>query len=606
MKMHRDWERNGTTGTQRDGRGWLAALVLTLALGTVGCGDGSSTGADCGDGLCEAGEDHVSCPADCEPCNNDGVCDETDGETRQGCPADCPMCDEDGICEVAAGETVANCAADCYVCNNDGVCDAGVGETEADCPNDCWACNSDGTCDGDAGETRASCPADCPVCNDDGVCDTAEGESPQNCLADCPVCVVDGTCDTAAGETPINCPADCPICNNDGTCDDAAGETPINCPADCPVCDNNGVCETAFGETMADCPLDCTGCFLDGVCDAAAGETSVTCPFDCPPCNNDGICDQLAGETPADCPGDCAITGCTLSTITPPGAPSDYLISGVYLPESSAEAQVIGVDVDNDGTIDNKFGQIMVLLAQNGAGDVNAAVAADLASGALVIPAQLYVDTFPTDAVVMGLLYQGDPLASPPAFNGTDVVSVTAGTATDLYACGDLNGGQLAVGPNALLFPIPVLDTPALYVPLQFARIEGAVTSAGWTDVMIGGGITGVTMQNIILPAMTLQINDMIAADPTGSTAQTLMSLFDGNCTSGIAGCGNVIPGQGDCANNDPVNDPYPVITLTEIRCNALLDSAFAPDVDSDNDGVNDLLSVGIRVQAVSATVQLP
>lgn len=586
---------------------WLTAVaVMALALAAGGCGDDSSTGGECGDGLCEGEEDYQSCPADCEPCNNDGECDEADGETREGCPADCPVCDGDGVCEVALGETVANCAADCYPCNDDGVCEPGAGETEAVCPNDCWTCNSDGTCDGDAGETRTSCPADCPLCNDDGVCETAAGENSQNCLADCPVCIVDGTCDEAGGETRVNCPDDCPLCDNDGTCEDAEGETPINCPADCPPCDYDGACEPGQGETQANCELDCTGCFLDGVCDAASGETSVTCPFDCPPCNNDGVCDQLDGETAADCPADCAITGCTLSSITPQGAATGYLVSELYVPTSSAEALTIGVDLDGDGDIDNKFGSIMSLLGSMGGGDINADLDADIQSGALVLPAEIFVDAFPTDALVMALMYSGAPLATPPQLDGSDVVSVVAGSATDLYACGDLTASQLHVGPATLLFPLPVLGSPVFYVPLQLARLEGQVTAAGWTDVMIGGGITEVTLQNIILPAIAVQLNDIIAADPSGADAATFMGVFDGSCTTGLPGCANVVAGQGECAVNDPVTDPYPVITLTELRCNALLSSALSLDVDSDGDGVDDLLSMGARLQAVPATVVLP
>ena len=58
--------------------------------------------------------------------------------------------------------------------------------------------------------------------------------------------------------------------------------------------------------------------------------------------------------------------------------------------------------------------------------------------------------------------------------------------------------------------------------------------------------------------------------------------------------------GQGECDNTlDP-----PVITETELRCNALLNSALAPDVDSDGDGEFDLLSLGFRIiSAVPVTI---
>lgn len=59
---------------------------------------------------------------------------------------------------------------------------------------------------------------------------------------------------------------------------------------------------------------------------------------------------------------------------------------------------------------------------------------------------------------------------------------------------------------------------------------------------------------------------------------------------------------MGECERDTSV-DP-PVITETEVRCNDLLTSALAPDVDSDGDGENDLLSMGFRISsAVPVTI---
>jgi len=74
---------------------------------------GGEEGPECGNGVCEDGEDYISCPADCEApavCGN-GVCE--DGEDYISCPADCeaPAVCGNGVCE--DGEDKENCPEDC-------------------------------------------------------------------------------------------------------------------------------------------------------------------------------------------------------------------------------------------------------------------------------------------------------------------------------------------------------------------------------------------------------------------------------------------------------------------------------------------------------------
>lgn len=488
-------------------------LITLAAVGFLGlaaaCDGGGSSGTDCGNDICEDGEDSDSCPADCPICDNNGYCNVEGGENALNCPGDCPLCVEDSFCNVEGGENGLNCPADCAVCYVDGTCDAA------------------------AGETLANCPSDCLACNEDGVCDTAAGETPQNCLADCPVCVVDGTCDTAAGETRENCPVDCPLCNDDG------------------------VCETDEGENSTNCLADCEG-FVD-VCELAA---------------------MQAGR-----------------------APHDYIVNDLHVPISSAEAGTIGVDLDGDGTIDNKLGAIVALLISNGSGDPNPLLNADIDQGALVIPIRLYVDAWTGDGTTMMLSYEGEPTTTPPAFDGSDVLDVVAGSPTDMFLCGPYSSGVADVGPGQLLVPLPLLSE-TVFVPLQEARVIGAIGQTTWTDVMLGGGVTETDVDQVVLPALLTYYNDVIADDPTGANAVTLMDMFDGNCVDLGGSCTGVVAGAGDCVENLPTDvDP---LTITELRCNALLHSALSPDVDSDGDGEDDLLSVGFRLQAVSATINTP
>lgn len=160
------------------------------------------------DGVCGASETHETCPDDCpleekdELCTDrqDGVCDPdcapgvdpdcqgecgnglcNQGEDHRSCPEDCASGGADGLCDEVADE---RCDPDC----------GEKWESDPDCRNTC----GDGTCascgsgtDPHACESFATCPEDCPSGGEDEYCD---GEEDDVCDPDC-----------ARGEDP-----DCP------------------------------------------------------------------------------------------------------------------------------------------------------------------------------------------------------------------------------------------------------------------------------------------------------------------------------------------------------------------------------------------------------------
>jgi predicted Ser/Thr protein kinase len=74
----------------------------------TGAGSGSGSGAGsphCGNGMCELGESHASCPGDCCETTGSGAC--------------VPVCGN-GFCEV--GEDHASCAVDCCAVGSSGAC----------------------------------------------------------------------------------------------------------------------------------------------------------------------------------------------------------------------------------------------------------------------------------------------------------------------------------------------------------------------------------------------------------------------------------------------------------------------------------------------------
>ncbi len=341
------------------------------AAGDAGPGEDSagppdSSGATCGNEICEQGENALTCRKDCKAtgallclatdcksaldacfelpsCVTSAACalDCTDEACRDACQDGLAgatsfvvdglvSCGEDadcfasaGTCPGACGELVegatCQCQDDCEVFNDccegyEAECAGGVTCAEDKCPTELAACQALPECKAAVACAAACTTTACVVACGSGKSQavlTAVQELRSCTKAECapagPVCG-DGTCNE--GETTENCAADCkaggPVCGN-GSCE--ATETPANCAADCkaggPVC-GNGTCEAT--ETPANCAADCKAGPVcgDGKCEAP--ETSATCAGDCPtsgPKCGDGTCDFLEEFL---CPGDCGST----------------------------------------------------------------------------------------------------------------------------------------------------------------------------------------------------------------------------------------------------------------------------------------------------------
>ncbi|MFH1751715.1 MAG: hypothetical protein ABH821_02140 [archaeon] len=163
----------------------LEGVTESCGNGIIDEGEQCETDSDCGEGFhcpdCYCAADIVS------ECGN-GVCET--GEENGNCIEDCFYDIYCGDGECNGNETSETCSTDCVEeprteCGN-GICE--TGEDESNCHDDCVIetfCG-DGTCDND--ETQESCSIDCgeptPECGN-GICETGEDES--NCPGDCVV-----------------------------------------------------------------------------------------------------------------------------------------------------------------------------------------------------------------------------------------------------------------------------------------------------------------------------------------------------------------------------------------------------------------------------------
>jgi len=195
------------------------------------CISGSSGGAVCGNGVCEAGdgEDCVSCPSDCNGVQTGRpsgrfCCGATEGCGDSRCTSSGWSCTEtpssgssyccgDLICE--GDEDATNCAIDCaFTCSVAADCDDGVACTDDECIG--------GVCSNTAND--ANCPDDGLFCTGTEYCDAVAGCSSTGdpCAAGETCNETTDTCDqsTCAGnKEPCSVDADCCSLNcNGGSC----------------------------------------------------------------------------------------------------------------------------------------------------------------------------------------------------------------------------------------------------------------------------------------------------------------------------------------------------------------------------------------------------
>lgn len=292
---------------------------------------------------------------------------------------------------------------------------------------------------------------------------------------------------------------------------------------------------------------------------------------------------------------------------TPEGAHTHYVANKVFVPTSSTESREYGLDLNNDGTVDNQLGATLAALKSQGGFDIQATIDTAVNDGSIILLVDFQTKDFTSSSAAGIQVFLGDnPM--PAACNGsgdttcghhltgTGSFDIAAGSPTNAALGGKIVGGTFTGGPGKLSLQIALGSGS----PIQLDLIGARVKASGISDTAIGSGTSGGAIfagavskddiDNKVIPAIPPQLETTIMRDCTmitppvagcgcksGSTGATIISFFDANK---------------DCA-----------VTADELKANSLVMSLLQPDVTID--GVM-ALSLGIKATAVGGTFTVP
>lgn len=319
-----------------------------------------------------------------------------------------------------------------------------------------------------------------------------------------------------------------------------------------------------------------------------------------PDCDFDGICDPH--EECLKCP-DCCV-GCT----TDGDRRYEYIVNEFSI-GTEEDYDEVGVDIDDDGEIDNKMlqGALLAMYPE----DWNLMFQELVQSGRYILLIRLDVDESLAPEPTAIHIFSGDldPThdATEDNLTGEGHARIAPDTDESQWLCGVLDDFALGGMYADLSIPFPIIDPKTVMpvvVPLQKVKVrsEDPVFSSGFNRLHVGGGMTRDTIQNIVIPAMARVLDHAARFDPNGKIGHFALQWIDADCSMIPEGCADVTYGEGECAPWD--GDPSSTaITATEVRCETTTSIMFQPDVDIDGDGLKDLVSVGFMVSGVPITI---
>jgi hypothetical protein len=262
-----------------------------------------------------------------------------------------------------------------------------------------------------------------------------------------------------------------------------------------------------------------------------------------------------------------------------------YVFDHIDVPTSSTQARDMGLDVNGDGTTDNRLGQFLATFAAQGF-DVQGAVSSAVSSGTFVTLMSVKTRSLRKAKGVKVRLFRGLPVATPN-FNGGSFGVDTSVPRSQLKA--KIRKHAIIPTPGALVLGMPSFLPGGQVVSydLRAGRLQATCIASRCVDGRLAGGIPSEEIDQRLVPGLGAAVRAIVARDcPTtppdpcaaGTDGQTALNLFD--------------------ADHDGM------VTDQEIRDSPLIKSLLAPDLDLvGGDGVADSLSVGLAFTAGAADI---
>lgn len=317
---------------------------------------------------------------------------------------------------------------------------------------------------------------------------------------------------------------------------------------------------------------------------------------------------QDGGSDPLDAGHDAALV---------PGTDFGYVVSAIRLPTNGSEATAYGLDIDGkpaDGNgIDNSLGGLIASIgAVAGMDLVQEPLNQQIATGTLISLVNIHASEL-TDAEGADVsFYFGatDPAPTPaPCANeedtvcgnhllGTGMFTLDDTGATDETLEGDIVSGTFTGGPGTVTLRLFFSDSgdSMAVLPLQNARVElSGLTADGWAaeGSKLGGAISNDDIANKLMPAFADFFRK--AFDESCSTMEE-GGLVESNCD--CTGQGSTIQALLD---RDPED-----CAVDDNEVSSFLDPLLMRDIDLDEDGSNDAVSIGVGLTGVRASFMAP
>jgi hypothetical protein len=275
-----------------------------------------------------------------------------------------------------------------------------------------------------------------------------------------------------------------------------------------------------------------------------------------------------------------------------------FVVDDLRLPLSAADSQSLGFDLDHNGTVDNRLGDMLVALqgAMSGTSPQDSVDAA-LLDGSLIVLLTVYAQSLDDSGSANAWAFVGQSQALTAGPQPGMTVTVDPAGPQNAYFGGRVKTGVGYFGGDdaALVLRTPFTDYGTLDLPLKAVRMEFDVSADGLSleNARVGGAVSESDMQATVLPQIASLLDSVLVENCTARGG----AGGDGTCGcitgSGTATIQNLFDSDGDC-----------YVTADEVKTNSLLATLLEGDVTLD-DG-SKALSLSVGFHAIGATFTHP